>query len=164
MITDDRVAEYYHWVLSRIKETSDTSPSNKPLRYELSHVGAAGVPNNETEENIVRKLDELGVVKITREFPRTWEYNHNGYFELQIIQPYFDNLCKKYGVIDNTPDESVEIVSGKTNSDLLWQLLNRLNERQKSFINLPEREFFLGCPQELVWREPKPGSISRQDA
>ncbi len=106
MTTEERVGEYYRWVLDRLKELLDTSPSNKPIRYELSHVAAAGVPNNETEENIVRKLDELGAVKITGEFPRTWEYNHNGYFELLILQPRFDELCRKFGVIEEVDNEN----------------------------------------------------------
>ncbi len=99
-MTTERVDEYYRWVLDRLKELLDTSPSNKPIRYELSHVAAAGVPNNETEENIVRKLAELGIVKIVGEHPRTWEYTHNGYFELLILQPQFDELCRKFGVIE----------------------------------------------------------------
>lgn len=81
MDTDQRVVQYFQWVLDRIKELLETSSSDKPLRYELSHVAAAGVPSNEMEENIVLKLAELKAVKIVKSFPRTWQYEHNGYFE-----------------------------------------------------------------------------------
>jgi len=71
MTPEEIVNQYYWWVLSRIKTELLTSPTGKPIRYELSHVGAAGVPNNQTEENILRKLNEWSAIKIVNEITKS---------------------------------------------------------------------------------------------
>lgn len=56
MNPEDKVNEYYWWVLNRIQEQILTTPKDKHVCYRLSHVGAVSVPNNETEKNIIWKL------------------------------------------------------------------------------------------------------------
>ncbi|OGG07847.1 hypothetical protein A3E42_02515 [Candidatus Gottesmanbacteria bacterium RIFCSPHIGHO2_12_FULL_40_13] len=86
MTPEERVREYYLWVLNRIKEDLLTTPKGELIRYDLSHVGAAGVPNNETESNIIRKLEEWTVLKIIRERP----------FQFEVLYPKFDEIYQKF--------------------------------------------------------------------
>ncbi len=72
MTTEERVSEYYWWVVSRIKEAILTSPKNFPIQYELSHVSAVGVPNNETEENILKRLEEIKAIRIANNAGKDW--------------------------------------------------------------------------------------------
>ncbi|KKS81636.1 MAG: hypothetical protein UV55_C0011G0030 [Candidatus Gottesmanbacteria bacterium GW2011_GWC1_43_10] len=101
MTPEEIVNQYYWWVLSRIKTELLTSPTGKPIRYELSHVGAAGVPNNQTEENILRKLNEWSAIKIVNEIPRTWQTSHMSIFEFEVRIPLFNQIYDKYLALSN---------------------------------------------------------------
>jgi hypothetical protein len=86
MTPEERTNQYYLWVLELIKEEILTTPSNKPLVYELSHIAAAGVPNNDTEANIVRKLHEWKAIKIIEEHPRGWRGSGRHIFRLKVLE------------------------------------------------------------------------------
>lgn len=125
MTTEERVNEYYWWVLKGIKEELETTPSNKPIRYELSHVAGAGVPNNEMEGNIVRKLEELKTIRILNEFPREPGYSRHTTFELVVLQPEFDEIYEKYrkacdpqGYLNTYQDKVSENLKNKQNVKL----------------------------------------------
>ncbi len=108
MTPEERVNEYYWWVLSRIKEEILTTPSKKPIAYELSHVAAAGVPNNETERNIIWKLHELGAIKVIEETPRDWRGSGRHLFELKPLEPKFTEIYNKYKEICDGINQEIQ--------------------------------------------------------
>lgn len=89
MTPEEKVNQYYWWVLEQIKEEVLTTPSNKHLVYELSNIIAAGVPSNDTDANIVRKLHERKAIRITEESPRDWRGSGRHIFKLKILEPIY---------------------------------------------------------------------------
>ncbi len=153
MSSDQRIIEYYQWVLDRIKVKLGTTPSNKPLRYELGHVGGAGIPNNETEENIILKLEELKAIQIINEFPRESGYRHRSIFDLIALQPKFDEVYEEFRikeVLKNQTAEQALPPSGYIPVNYTGQTINKLNadEIVNSF-SPPNYPFVLSVLREI---------------
>lgn len=149
MTPEERVSEYYWWVVRRIKEEILTSPQNSTIRYELSHVGAAGVPNNETEENILRQLEEIKALKILNDPSAGYSRK---IFDLQIIQPKFDRIYeeRRIDAPSNKKDNEKEIDEWLDTKDShtlgrMLQVANALNYewqlRDENTFNVPHDKF-----------------------
>jgi hypothetical protein len=94
MTPEERFAEYVMWVLNGIKEESLATLEGEPIEYNFSHVGAAGVPSNDTEEKILYKLQEWKAIKITDLIETTSDFE--GRFFLELLQPTFDETYNQY--------------------------------------------------------------------
>ena len=95
MTPEERVNKYYCWVLDRLKEEFLVTLKGKPVPYRLSHVAAAGVPNNETEVEILLKLEEEGALKV-RDNPFEFPVGSENLYYVDIFQPKFNEIYRTY--------------------------------------------------------------------
>lgn len=117
MTPEERFAEYVMWVLNGIKEESLATLEGEPIEYNYSHVGAAGVPSNDTEEKILYKLQEWKAIKITDLIDTTSDFE--GRFYLEILQPKFDETYNQYKKLASP---ATRIVNGFSSENLPFVL------------------------------------------
>lgn len=111
LTSDDRLNEEILWVLERIKKESLITSKSKPIKYEYSHIAAAGVPNRDTEEKIIHKLQEWQIIKITNYREPDWRSDYPGRFELEVIQPKFDQTLEIFKKGNDKADKIVKHLS-----------------------------------------------------
>lgn len=158
MTPKERTNQYYLWVLERIKEEILTTPSNKPLVYELSHIVAAGVPSNDTEANIVRKLHEWKAIKIIEESPRDWLGSGRHIFKLKVLEPkftevysYYQGLSKNEINISKTiinTDKGIKYIEPKINNTPVKIVISDLKSMYQEIEHEQDRvQFFIKIAQ-----------------
>lgn len=96
MTPEEKFNQDVWWVLQEIKEESLATLKDKPLKFEVVKLVAAGIPSQDRQKNIIHKLQELKAIKITYETDPSGGGISRYLFELKILQPKFDEVYKKY--------------------------------------------------------------------
>lgn len=85
MTPEERIAEYFIWVLDNIIEESLVTLEGEAIEYEFSHIVGSGIPSRDTEKKILLKLLEWKAISIPDAIDPTSDYQ--GMFFLKIIEP-----------------------------------------------------------------------------
>jgi len=95
------------YVLAQIKEKSLYTLKGKPIEYWVNYnliKGGEKYPTTENEARILEKLQEWKIIRIiNKEVSPSDFYVEAEVFYLDILQPNFDNFCKKLEEIDENP-------------------------------------------------------------
>lgn len=94
MTPEERIAEYFIWVLDNIIEESLVTLEGEAIEYEFSRIAGSGIPSKDTEEKILLKLLELKAISIPDRIDPSSDYQ--GMFYLKIIEPKFTEIYNKY--------------------------------------------------------------------
>jgi len=133
MTPEEKFNREIWYVLRRIKEKAFYVLSESPIEYKIKYdqfKGSELIPSPENEEQIIRKLEELKAIKIIKEefYPHD-EYIGTFFSNLQLLQPKFDEIYKKYQEIKNKESDP-DILSIQLKNGLLT--LNK----STGFVNL----------------------------
>ena len=154
------------YVLGQLKEEFTLSVKGKPVIYDLrTSVIGAGIPSSDQKRKIILKLEELKAIKILHEEGPNWHTNFKGAFELQIIQPKFNELCKEYNVVENAESDEAPDKDGRnpakrprpSNPKIHIQLLSEIYEDIREadprsfFISVSEYVKYLDTHQDLAF-------------
>lgn len=92
-------------ILQEIKEEILATEQNKPVKYLFGNVAGAGIIPRDRQENIIKKLQELGALKIR---VNPWEYpsSTDSILYLEIFEPKFSEVYKKYQELLDTNNNS----------------------------------------------------------
>ncbi len=138
MTPEERFNDQIRWALKRIKEESLATETSKPVRFEVSKIVGTGIPAQERQKSLIHKLAEWKAIKITYETDPSGGGISRYLFELELLQPKFNEIYEKYCgapfktvYIDN-PYESVvnKLVSNEPiKSDNIAQLQTEIRKR-----------------------------------
>lgn len=155
MTPEERVNRYYWWVLQKIKEMLLTSPEGESIRYPPTHIMASGVPGKEMEQNILRKLEQMKILRIEDNVAKLWLSRSLPYYELTIFQQKFNTVYNEYKKIyteqqPKSTDFNIEIDEWLNSKDdrttrRIWQVVSALKYewqlRDKETFNIPYDKF-----------------------
>ncbi len=95
-------------ILQEIKEENLATGRNKPVKYRFGHFVGAGIIPRDRTESILLKLQEWDALKV-RDNPFVPPIPADDEIYLDILQPKFDEIYKKYRELCNSERDSDDI-------------------------------------------------------
>jgi hypothetical protein len=106
------------WVLRRIQKLIHITPESEYIEFAIDFEKNADTPLPDNQRKALRKIQEIGVIKIKREvtvspiLDSPLFYNAYGInpkkFYLEVIQHQFEELLEKYEMLASQPSNTVE--------------------------------------------------------
>lgn len=96
MTPEEKFNREMWWVLQEIAEEKLATTEGKPVEFEVVKLIASGIPSRDRQINIIHKLQEWEAVKILNEFPADWRGSGRHLLELQLLEPKFTEIYKKF--------------------------------------------------------------------
>lgn len=115
-----RVLQEFSWVINSIEEQRQRTPIGEPIYYTTSNLIASGVPSEQQEKAILRKLEQFDLIKILEQEERLGMVNLENGVYINILEEdefikFHDNIqdvVKKF-LPDNQGSNAVKKVKNK---------------------------------------------------
>lgn len=118
MPTDPGVIQEYWWVVSRIEKERQRTPTGEPIYYSPTNLIAPGVPSNQQEEAILRKLEQFCLIKIFKKEKTPGMVDLENGVYIDILEPeefikYHDIISKRVAGFSSKNDNDNEYHESK---------------------------------------------------
>ncbi len=140
---EEKFNEQVWEILQKIKEEALATEKGKPVKFVIGKVVGVGIIPRRRKIAILKKLQELGAIKIitkrseSERYGLEFQWDNAREFDLEILQPKFDEVYKKYSPNDKTKIQISKKEFAETLISDLETKYEEITEEQK------EDQFFI---------------------